>query len=194
METYLTIVQFEDLIQSTTVKTLGWDLIIPSKAEDVRINWPTEGAPAAQITQDIIYLRCIEVESPINKQREIFHQDSSPDLIERIGYSRTMEVSFICYGPYSYDNAEFLRAAFFYQEIHDLLAAQSVYIIPDIAEPRRVPELFESRWWERTDIQMRFNVLVVRERTVPYIELIDIYPSVDTGIEQIDMPVIEIVG
>ena len=185
-EIYLTLDQFEDLIQSTTVKLLGWDLTTPSKAEDVRIEWPIEGAPGPKITDDIIYLRCVEVDSPINKQREFRHYQASPDFIQSIGFSKTMEVSYICYGPSSYDNADYLRTAIFFQDIHDLLAQNSVYLVPDIAEPKRVPELFENRWWQRADLQMRFNALVVRERAAHYIESVEVTVSTAEG-EQIDI-------
>ena len=152
----------------------------------VRIEWPTEGAPAWKITEDIAFVRCVEVDNPYNRQRDYNLTERDADNVnEQRQYTRIMEASWVFYGPNSYDNSQIVKDALFYQINHDILTLSNLHLIPDFASARRVPELFEGNWWERVDISMRFNEFIQRESTIPYIENAEITIESDTGIAAI---------
>jgi hypothetical protein len=54
------------------------------------------------------------------------------------------------------------------------LAQRNVYLVHDIVPPRRLPEYFEGRWWERVDMDLRFYELIVKSVSIPIITSIPI--------------------
>ncbi len=172
-EIYLTLTEFEDIFQALTVEMLGWD---ESKINDVRISWPQEGMPALQIEEDVVFLQCMEIDSSYNRQRDVeeTYQVSPAEFIRETGYTRVMQVNMILYGPNSYENAQRIRDQIFYPEHKLTLAKQNLYLIPDIVAPRKVPEIWEGRWWKRADISLIFNELVVKSISVPAIDSAEI--------------------
>ncbi len=173
----LTLTQVEDLFQGLFVSILGWDITSPSKVNDVRISWPEEGMPAFLITNDVVFVQCMEVDEPYNRQREV--EDTwnlaTPELFGRtIGYTRVWQVNAILYGPDSYQNSQELRDKIFYPAHQLTLEKSYLYLIPDVEAPKRVPEYFQGRWWKRVDMSFRFYESVVRSTTVPVIDSIDV--------------------
>lgn len=173
----LTLTQIEDLFQRLIVSILGWDLVSPSKVNDVRISWPEEGMPAFQITDDVAFIQLLEADDQYNRKREV--EDTwtqiDPDNFERtIGYTRAWQVNVILYGPDSYQNSQEIRDKIFYPEHKLTLNQNYLYMIPDIVAPRRIPEYFQGRWWKRVDMSMLFYESVVRSTSVPAISSIDV--------------------
>ena len=62
----------------------------------------------------------------------------------------------------------------FWQEHHDTLAQSNIYLVPRFDPPKRVPELWQGQWYDRSDLSMTFNELVVLNREVPYIEKVPV--------------------
>ncbi len=56
--------------------------LLPAQVAAVRIGWQPQGQPAQLISEDITYLRCVEVDSPTNRQRDvqILPNPNDPDL------------------------------------------------------------------------------------------------------------------
>jgi len=173
----LTLTQIEDIFQGLFVSILGWDITSPSKVNDVRISWPEEGMPAFLITDDVVFVQCLEVDEPYNRQREV--EDTwtltTPELFGRtIGYTRAWQVNVILYGPDSYQNSQELRDKIFYPEHQNTLQKSYLYLVPDVAAPKRVPEYFQGRWWKRVDMSFVLYESVVRSTTVPAIDSISV--------------------
>jgi hypothetical protein len=173
-DTYLTLTQFEDFMQSLTMSMLGWDGNDPTR--DVRIGWQQGGAPAPSITDNMVYLECYEVDSPINRQREITNTYViSPDEFNQAtSYTIVMQANFVLYGDDCYENAQRIRDQIFYPDNKLTLAKSNLYLVHDIAAPKRVPEFFMDQWWKRCDLSMSFNELVIRNVTVPVIESMEV--------------------
>lgn len=170
-DTILTLKQLGDLFYDLTVSLIGG-----TTAADVRRTWPTYGAPAFEVTDDVSFYKIYDVESSMSKLREeIYSQAGSPEagLMETV-YTRTLRVDWSFYGPSSWDNAILVRNGLFHQENRDVLAVQNIYMVPDFAPPKRVPELFQGLWYERMDLSVMFNEKVVVGREVPFIETVPI--------------------
>lgn len=186
-DTVLTMVQFEDLIQAVTVDILGWADLSPSKNNDVRIGWLN--APAFKRSENIVFLKGTEQEGQYNKQRDVISVDRvvsvSPPIsmvTQRTGYTRIMQVDYLIYGSDSYENAQAIRDGMFSPDIRYRLANQNLYLIPNMEAPKRSPELFATQWWERTDLTISFNELVIREPEVNPIDSAEVITQSDVGI------------
>jgi hypothetical protein len=166
------------LFQNLTLAMLG----AVGDYSKVRIGWPTSGQPAWKIDEDIVFLRIAEVDHPINRLRDLIIEDRDDDYINQAwGYTRVIGVTWVVYGPASYDNANMVRDKIFFQTFHDLLAADYLYLVPDVPAPRRVPELFQGQWWERSDLHMQFNTKAIRNETIRWIRSTEIIVIDKTG-------------
>ena len=186
----LSILGYDDAVvlwnEYQTTKSTWTDPIPPNPYYFVRVSWPTGGAPAWKITEDIAFLQVSEVDNPYNRQRDVnMLAVDANNAAQLTQFTRVMGISWVLYGPNSFENAQAIRDKMFYQRIHDVLAEQNIYLIPDITSPRRVPELFESQWWERVDLSMRFNEFIQRDLEVPYIKSSEITVSAGNGISSI---------
>lgn len=166
---YLTKNELEELFYDYTLAILGIGF-------DIRRSWPTEGAPAFEVDNDVTFYKIYDVPSPMSVLREDnFSQEGSPEEGNmETTYTRTLQVNWTFYGPNSWNNIDVLRNKVFRQEFRNMLAVQNIYLIPDFDPPRRVPELFQSLWYERCDIMMRFNERITTNYPVNNIESVEI--------------------
>jgi hypothetical protein len=125
----------------------------------VRIGWQQQGQPFCQVNEDVIALRCYEVDDEYNRIRDNPYLNQ-PTFTEVWNYTRVWEGYWTIYGPNSFDNARLIRSSLFRQYIHDQFASAELYWIPSPAAPMRIPELQDGQWWERVDFKARFNEFV----------------------------------
>ena len=189
-DTILTIKQIEDLFQSVTMQMLG----LPEKDIDdnpinqdkVRIAWPTGGAPAWRIDEDITFLQITPVDDFFARQRDIGYSDQDTENAKRsVNYSRVHQIQWICYGPSSFENIETIRHSIFLPDFKNQFKTKNMHLVTDVGMPQRSPELFNGRWWERSNITVRYNEGVERSSTVPYIQEI----KIETRVNKASTPV-----
>lgn len=168
--------ELEEVFWSITMLMLGLDPESEDEKEisKVRTSWPTDGAPAWEIDEDICFLSITPRDDLINRQRNIRHEEAGENLKRITEYTKVINCSYILYGPNSYDNAEFLQHALFLPEYKEIFNKSYLYLIPDVPAPIRAPEFFNGQWWERSDFEASFNLYVRREQIVDYIEDIEI--------------------
>lgn len=166
--------ELEILFQDLVLNALGYSKTgSPSAYSDieysyVRVSWPTYGAPAWKVTEDVTFLRVAEDADPYNVQREDkFTRLGETTLNQEETRTKILSLSVICYGPNSWDNAELIRNKFFGEEIKYLLGKEKIYMLPDIdSTPQRRPESFNNQWWERVDVEFRFNEKIAVNETI----------------------------
>lgn len=166
----------EELFWRVTMLILGFNPDSKDEKEisKVRISWPTDGAPSWGIDEDICFISITQRDDLINRQRNIRYKEVGERLKRVTEYTKVVNCKYILYGPNSYDNAELIQHLLFLPEYKELLNENYLYLIPDIAAPIRFPELYGSRWWERSDFEVNFNLYVRREQIVEHIEDIEI--------------------
>lgn len=166
---YLTKNQLEELFFDYAESILGVGF-------DIRRSWPTEGAPAFDVDDNVLFYKIYDVPSTMSVLREeVFSQEGSPeDGNMETSYTRTLQVNWTFYGPDSWDKAVLLRNRSFRQEFRDMLTLQQIFLVPDFDPPRRVPEPFQDLWYERCDLIMRFNELIKDNYPVGNIESVEI--------------------
>lgn len=159
----MTITELENTFWTITMDILGYDTSDKSLQNKVRIDWPTQGQPSFNVSEDVIFLKIVPIDDNYNRIRDMSWDktDSTGNtLTETYTYTRVINVAWICYGPNSNTNAQTIRNKMFYDTFTDLLDGYSLYLIPSTSEPTRVPEEFNNLWWERTDLEMKFNNIV----------------------------------
>lgn len=169
--------EIEEIFWSITMLMLGLNPDSEDEKEisKVRTTWPTDGAPSWKINEDVCFLSITQRDDLINRQRNVRYEEESEEQLKRImEYTRVVNCSYILYGPNSYDHAELLQDSLFLPEYKEMFNKNYLYLIPDIAAPTRAPELYNGRWWERSDFEVNFNLYVRREQVVDYIEDIEI--------------------
>lgn len=166
----------EELFWTVTAKILGYDTSLQATQGKVRISWLPAGAPSWKITDDITFLSIVPDDDYFAKQRDVSHSEfGSTNATRTIKYTRVFGVSWICYGPNSFDNIEKIRNGIFVEIYRNFIAAKNMYLLPDIGMPRRAPELLNGQWWERSDLSARYNEGVERNATVNRIDSARIY-------------------
>lgn len=166
-DTILTITQLEDLFQSLTAQILGYT---GEDVNNVRISWATAGQPGFKITDNLVFLRVTSSDSPINKQRDIVYENG----IETESYTRVIESHWTFYGNNGFDTADFIRHSLYLQTYKDILKTNNLFMILDVPNINRIPEEFEGQWWQRSDLTINFNELVVRKTAIDPIEFVNI--------------------
>lgn len=172
--------QFEIAIQALTLSMLK----LPSDAFDqVRVGWQPLGQPFAPPDVDVCYVRASTVDDPYNRIRDFVLANASDSTIQvTVTYTRVWEVYWTFYGPNGLDRGRLVRSGLFYQDSHDALAASNVYLISDVAETGRVPEVQDGQWWERTDLKARFNEAVTEYVTVPSVASVEVLLNTKDGV------------
>jgi len=136
---------------------------------EIRLAWPKMGAPDWKITDSIIFVQVLE-EGGDDISRPIYtdYDDDGDDyLVTRHG-TRVVRLNLVAYGPKGYDALSKIRL---YIGQHKSLRQSKIRLIPETDTIKNVPEVFNGRWWQRADVDLKFNTVVafsVTERTYKY--------------------------
>lgn len=69
---------------------------------------------------------------------------------------------------------------FYFPNFEYIINNNNLYLVPDrTVGPSRVPELYNGRWWQRSDLELRFYNSVVVETNVDRIVEADIRLEAD---------------
>lgn len=148
------------------------DIIASNKAGAVRRSWQPNGAPDWTIGDDVLFMQLAESEDDINLPLDYDWKESGEDLDRRTGVTRVFTLRLTAYGPNCYDNLLRVRMAFLAGR--QALKANQVYLVPERAAVVRAPELFQNRWWNRADTELKLNALFVFDEKVGTITRVDV--------------------
>ena len=146
----LTPSQMNALIQTLTCGMVG---INPPDFSQVRVDWPTQGQPFANVSTDVTYFSCVPKDVEYSRIRDrTFVQTSNPTILTEVWtYTKGWRVSWVFYGPNSSDRARQVKSAMFMDYFNDQLSLSNLYPLPDPPEVVRIPQLINAEWWERAD-------------------------------------------
>jgi hypothetical protein len=157
---------FELTMQQVVAIALGYDLKDPKTPALVRIGWQTEGQPGPAITDNIAYVRGTPEDDPnVDRQVDVKYTANDDGTTTRTTtYMQVWRCHFTFYGPSCTTNAFAVRRALIAAELHSMLSIaltqSGIFLVPDVAPPSRVPEQFSGEWWERADMEAKFNILI----------------------------------
>ena len=183
-DTILTLTEIENFFQNITTRMLGYDDDLTENQDKVRISFEQDGMPPPLITDNLTYIRVFSVDDAVTRFVEKSKTSKNETLANKvIKYYRVHEVFWTFYGSNSFDNADLIRSLFLdsSNNYHAELINNNLGLILDVPAPVRIPELWQGRWWQRSDLRMRFNEQVTRISDVPYLVHGDIIIKTDTG-------------
>ena len=176
-EQILTLRELEELFQEVTLDMLGYiksgSPLDYSDAAYYAIRVSHKGGPAWDHSEDVCSITVKEEDEGYNRQHDVQYANKDALTVTRTtGETTIINVQWVFYGPNAFEKAREVKRKIFYQEYHDFLASEKVFVIPDIQAPRRAPELWPpqgGKWWERWDLNILFNALVIAEHDVSII-------------------------
>ncbi|MDQ7094212.1 hypothetical protein REC12_11490 [Desulfosporosinus sp. PR] len=180
-DTILTLDQLESIFYNLTCQLLGLNPEDPNNFGKVRVSWQKDGTPGWAITDDIAFLRISTLNDPYTQQRDtVYTGGNSGESNVITSYTRVHSIQWIIYGPNSYENANLLRNGLFKSD----LSLNNLFLVLDVPVPIRSPELFNGRWWERSDFSVRFNEKAILQGTVPVIQGVNIQIKTEEGVTE----------
>jgi len=170
-DTVKSIGQIEDIFQNLSIRSLGLNPNAKASQKRVRISWPEKGAPAWKRDEDVAFLMVTYADDLITRQVDVSYGAADTENANRtVTYTRVVQVSWVCYGPNSFGDADLIRSSLFLPKITMELLASNMALITDVPMPVRTPELFNGQWWDRSSFFARFNEKVIRTTQVPYLQ------------------------
>jgi hypothetical protein len=119
----------------------------------------------------VAFITVTEDDDPINKQVDVVRTPNDVDTVaETSGMKRVLSVSWVFYGPTSYDTAFHIKRKLFQSSYNSFLAPYKIYLVPSIKAPVRIPEIYAGQYWERTDLKVQFNSLSTFDELIAYIK------------------------
>lgn len=173
-DTILTLKELNSTFYTLTCQLLGLNPEDQASYNKVRTSWQKDSAPGWAITDDLFFLRITPIDNPYIKQRDVTYSGEN----KTTAYTRVHSVNWIVYGPNSFENAETLRNGLYGAD----LSSSNLYIVPDIPAPKRVPELFNGRWWERSDLSATYYERVIRQDSITTIQGVNIQIKTEEGV------------
>lgn len=178
--------QIHAIMQNVTLLAMGRTSPF-SKADFqfARIAWQQQGQPFGTISEDFIFVRCVEDDDNYNRIRDVeLIQDGPTQLIEQMTYTRVWRCFWVAYGPNSFDNMRIMRSALHRpsQPIVDMLATGNLYFVTDPAAPTYAPEQKDGQWWERTDFSAQFNEGVTEQEIVSAVASVEVIVETEKGV------------
>jgi hypothetical protein len=188
--THLTLAQLDTAFWRQTMTALGYDPVAyedaanPPASMPVRVWYQQQGAPAWKITEDVAFIHTIEADDLFNRLRQTEYDKASDDEATKIvTRTRVIQVSWVFYGPNSFENAFTVENSLF-ESFKEPLRALNLFLIPDVSAPRHIHENYAGHWWERADMTARFNEKVTIESAAPYLESATIITKKEDGEER----------
>lgn len=145
------------------------------KNDFVRFAWPTDEQPGWSVSTDVCFLFIVPVPSDIERWRD---QKFASDT-DKLKYTRVIEVQFVFYGPTALENALNLKDSLNYRIYTDFLRSNNMAFITDATSPVRLPELYNSHWYNKCTFTAHFNELVEKSYNENYISTPDVQIFVD---------------
>ena len=142
----------------------------------IRENYPGDSSPFAKKGENTLYYYVTPTDEPINRQIDTVRTaGSGTNLRQTVSYNRVLQIYLTVYGPDSYDILTNLRLKLLSGAAgQNPLRAAGLYLVPDVAEPNLLWEIYQNQWYQRSDLQFRCNQLATLETEIPSVEVADI--------------------
>ncbi len=158
-------------------------------ADLIRENYPADSSPFPRKDENTLYYYVMPADDPINRQTDTgYSTGSGGNLKQTASYNRVLQMYITVYGPDAYDILTNLRLKLLAGASgQSPLRTTGLYIIPDIAEPPLLWEIYQNQWFQRSDLQFKCNQLATLETGIPYVEVANIVLMTEQQTRDIDL-------
>jgi len=173
----MTVKEIEDMFRE--VLCLIFELDPEANHKRIRFPWGSNvdtfktlgSAPDWNRDEDVCFIYALPLDDMYNRQRNRrFEHREGRDIVAIDEHTDVHNLLFVNYGPNAYDCARMIRNKIFQSDVRRLLRQNRFHLVTDIPAPRRVPELVNSEWWNRVDVNITFNQFVRLESEATTIE------------------------
>jgi hypothetical protein len=141
----------------------------------VRIGWQQQGQPGPSINSDTLAITAEPIDTPFSRLRDSVQTTIGTINTQLDVFTRTWRVSWAFYGPHSLDYARAVKSAWtMVSFVDNFLSNYNLFVNPEIEEPSRNPDLFQSQWWERVTMKAEFSEQVTETLTVGTVESVEV--------------------
>lgn len=164
------------LIQSLAQIT-GLD---PSKGQ-IRVAYADEPAPSWKHNDDVIafYINPVQAEYAEDYFETLTTHD---DFLDRsTTFTDVVQVIISCYGPHSREFAKKIQVYIQKSDYRIYMARIGAYPVLKAPSPRYVPYEYNKQWWQRTDLELTFNVKTTFTDRTHFIKSANIRVITDKG-------------
>lgn len=169
------------VFQALVLQMLGIDADPTSPTYDkfaydrVRIEFSPQGQPGWLHTEDVAFIALYEETDPYNLIRDVeVVPNDATTFLRRTTYTRVWRAEFEFWGPDSGVAAAQVKSLMFYDFAHDTLAQSNLYLQTDFATPKRIPDNFVNKWWERWDFEVQMNEFVTETMVLQSIGSVEV--------------------
>jgi hypothetical protein len=164
------------IFQNVVAQVFGYNLAPPISTKSdstnpfwtVRMGWQQQGQPAWTITENVCIITAYTDDDPFSRISDtLLSANDSESLNQEMSYTQVWKMHFVCYGPNAFTNGVLIVAAMALDWVHDALAASNIYAITEWKRPDVLYENEDGQWWQRADVNLRFNEFVQLTLIVP---------------------------
>lgn len=153
----------------------------PSKGE-IRVAYADEPAPSWKHTDNVVAFYVNPVENTYAEDYfETLENNQNDGLDRKTTFTDVVEFRISCYGPRSREFAKKIQVYIQKSDYRIDLSRIGAYPVLKSPSPRYVPYEYNKQWWQRTDLELTFNVKTVFTDTTNFIKSVNISVITDKG-------------
>lgn len=142
--------EYEDFFKALFLTAL--DITEDEDNPFIRFTYAPEGQPDWGFNDNVCFLFVAPVDSDTERQRNPYFDGEN----HKQYYVRELAVQLVFYGSECWDRAQKLRDRLFDDDMTQLMYKNGYGLITDVGAPQFLPELFNDRYWQRTDLALNF--------------------------------------
>lgn len=167
----------ENAFITAVAKITGLD---PNKGQ-IRVAYAEEPAPSWKHTDDVI---AFYIEPLAEEYAEDYYETTVEDndkLTRTTTFTDVVKINVSCYGPNSRIYAKKIQVYIQKNDYRRALAQIGAYPVLKSPSPKYIPYEYNKQWWQRTDLELTFNVKTNFTDTTNFIKSVNISVITDKG-------------
>lgn len=167
----------ENTIITALSKITGLD---PDKGE-IRVAYAEEPAPSWKHTDNVVAFYLEPIQDEYAEDYFETHKKTEDKLTRTTTFTDVVKCNLSCYGPNSRLNAKKIQVYIQKSDYRIDLARIGAYPVLKSPSPRYVPYEYNKQWWQRTDLELTFNVKTTFTDTTNFLKSVNISVITDKG-------------
>ena len=167
----------ENAFIQSVAKITGLD---PDKGE-IRVAYAEEPAPSWKHTDNVVAFYINPIQNEYAEDYFETLETTEDKLTRETAFTDVVQIVVSCYGPKSREFAKKIQVYIQKSDYRIFMARIGAYPVLKSPSPRYVPYEYNKQWWQRTDLELTFNVKTIFTDTTNFIKSVNISVITDKG-------------
>lgn len=168
----------ENAFIKAVTKITGLD---PNKGE-IRVAYAEEPAPSWKHTDNVVAFYVNPIQDEYGEDYYDNLKNNQKDSLDRsTTFTDVVQLVVSCYGPRCREFAKKIQVYIQKSDYRIDLSKIGAYPVLKSPSPRYVPYEYNKQWWQRTDLELTFNVKTTFTDTTNFIKSVNISVITDKG-------------